>query len=107
MRNDEARDRIERVRGYRVRGVGSVLSGVLGREMGRLQRAASRSGEADAAWDELAPMEVRRGCRVVGCVKGELRVRAIGAARFALDRWLKSGGAAALRARGVRVRVVR
>jgi len=66
-----------------------------------LERAAARRDAKLEAWEAVVPAALRRGC-VVDSGGGVLRVRAKTAAgRFALDRWLRGGGAKELRAKGV------
>ena len=58
---------------------------------------------AGQAWDELVPPRLRRRCTVLQLQRGILTVRIPdAAARFELDRWLRSGGEAALARRGVK-----
>ena len=57
-------------------------------------------GGISAAWVELVPAELAAGAELVGQRSGVLTVRVTDAsARFGLDRWLRNGGLAALRAR--------
>ena len=67
--------------------------------------AATRkqSDGATVAWERTAPANLRRACEVRVTAAGTLMIKAASAsARFQTDRWLKSGGEAALRASGVK-----
>lgn len=73
----------------------------LGREIEKLRAELARrrrgaSGGA-AAWDALAPAGMRERVDVVGVRRGVLVLHARDAAtRFAIDRFLRSGGEAAI-----------
>jgi hypothetical protein len=60
------------------------------RELRKLQRAV---GGAASAWSQVVPPELAERCRLIGVSRGTLEVRVPDAAtRFALDRFLRSGG---------------
>ena len=55
------------------------------------QRRAGRG--AGASWEELVPARVRERCHVVLVLRGVMTVKVRdAAARFEVDRWLRSGG---------------
>ncbi len=54
------------------------------------RRAAGGAGES---WEALVPARVRERCRVVLVLRGVMTVQVRdAAARFEVDRWLRSGG---------------
>lgn len=75
-------------------------------ELTRRQRGG---GKAAAAWEVVVPDALREVSDVVGLSRGVLTIRARhAAARFEVDRFLRSGGEAALsRAAGVAIRRVK
>ena len=79
----------------------------IGRDVAAQVRDATaqhkRATGAELAWETCAPEALRRGCTAASTGSGVLQLKARSAAsRFQLDRWLKSGGEAALRSGGVR-----
>lgn len=77
-------------------------------EVKKLQRA---TGGVGAAWEEVAPVALAGRCRVAGLSRGVLTLRVKdSAARYEADRFLRSGGEAALASRArvaiKRVRIV-
>jgi hypothetical protein len=77
-----------------------------------MERLAKRLGDAGALWLELVPAELAAHCRLEGMRGGVLEVSVDSqAARYALDRLLRGGVEASLRARStppvakVRIRV--
>jgi hypothetical protein len=94
---------LARLRTYRAaKGRDDSIAADLDRLTRGVRRRQRASGGIEAAWNELAP---RVGAAVVGVVVslspgGVLVVRvADAAARYEADRWLRSGGLEALRAR--------
>ncbi len=89
---------IERLRAHRVTPRGAhALAVEIDAIEAELKRARSREGKAARAWREHAPEEIRALAREVVLKRGVLVVRADGAsARFQIDRWLRTGGAAGL-----------
>lgn len=80
------------------------------RERDRLERAAREEGGIGGVWARGVPDALRGGAAVVGVKGGVLTVRCRSASdRFALDRWLRSGGERALceAARSARVALSR
>ncbi len=62
-----------------------------------MERRRRRGSGAAAAWEVVVPDGLREKSEVVGVSRGVLSVRVRDAsARFALDRFLRSGGEAAL-----------
>jgi hypothetical protein len=101
---------LQRLRGWRNfrerdLSIGGALAD-LTKDLRRQHRAVGGIGEA---WAALVPPEVRRGAELVKLSRGVLTVKVTdAAARFALDRWLRGGGEAALaRAPGVVVKRVK
>lgn len=93
---------LARIRGLRNRPERDLTIGAavdqVEREVKKLQKA---TGGVGAAWEELAPANLAGKCRVVGISRGTLTVRVPDAAtRYEVDRFLRSGGEAALAARG-------
>lgn len=87
---------------------GSIASEVSGVKAG-LQRQATRLGNAVEAWEAVIPDSIRVDTRISGLAAGVLTVITGSATvSYALDRHLRSGGEAALRAatdgRVIRVR---
>jgi hypothetical protein len=78
----------------------------LTRDLRRQHKAVGGIGEA---WAATVPAEFGRAAELVRLSRGVLTVKVTdAAARFALDRWLRSGGEAALaRAPGVSVKRVK
>jgi hypothetical protein len=85
--------------------IAPALSG-LTKELRRHHKAVGGIGEA---WAALVPAEVGAQAELVRLARGVLTVRVRDAAtRFALDRWLRGGGVAALaRAPGVALKSVK
>jgi hypothetical protein len=79
----------------------------IGKQLGSVVRAAATSQRRNsggvAAWESAAPAHLRRLCEV-GCTPGGVLTIKVknAAARFQLDRWLRSGGEASLRSGGVK-----
>jgi hypothetical protein len=94
-------------RNYRERdlAIGPALADVT-KELRRHHKAVGGIGEA---WGSIVPPEVGAGAELVRLSRGVLTVRVRdAAARFALDRWLRGGGEAALaRAPGVVVKKIK
>ncbi len=101
MHPAKAQREIERLRGFRNRPEpGVALASLVGEAQKELMRRRRAVGGISAAWAELAPAELAAGAELVGQRGGVLTVRVADAsARFGLDRWLRGGGLAALRAR--------
>ncbi len=97
----------------RVLRVARTKDTALGPEFERMRADLSRrrrsGGGAEAVWEVVVPDALREKAEVVGLSRGVLRVRARHAsARFELDRFLRSGGEAALiRAATVAIKRVR
>jgi hypothetical protein len=77
----------------------------IGRQVDAIAKSAAaqhrKMDGLDGAWDELVPAPIRKLCAVVGIAGGVLTIKVpSAAARFQLDRWLRSGGEAALSRRG-------
>lgn len=90
-----ALSRLRASRVYRERDL--ALGGVLAEERRTLRRGGRAATSLEDAWRALAPAEFASRAQVVGFARGVLRVRvADEGVRFALDRWLRSGGLAAL-----------
>lgn len=101
---------LDRLRGHRVRadrarGLGADLEVF----MKGVRRVSLQCERAAVAWGELVPGDVSAGTRVVDLKAGALVVQARSASdRHRADRWLRSGGLAALRERaGAPIRRVR
>lgn len=78
---------------------GHGLGVVLQRQRARLERAARDGGGVEEAWAAVVPVRLRGRATLVGLRAGTLTVRCPSTAdRFALDRWLRSGGERQLRA---------
>lgn len=94
---DELRE-IERRRGQRVWPERDLsLAEILGDEERKLRQRHRAVGCVAGLWNELTPAELVEKTELVGLTRGVLRVRVTdSAARFALDRWLRSGGEAEL-----------
>lgn len=90
--------RLARLREWRNRRERDLsLTRVLEEEQRRLRRVHRAVGGAERAWIEAAPAELAARCEVVRLARGVLTVRvADDSTRFALDRWLRSGGLLAL-----------
>jgi hypothetical protein len=101
---------LNRLRALRV---ARVKDAALAPEFERLRADLSRrrrgGGGAEAAWEVVVPDALREKAEVVGLSRGVLNVRVRHAsARFELDRFLRSGGEAALiRAAMVAIKRVR
>ncbi len=93
-----------RVRPERDTSIGAQVTAIV-RQIAASHR---QSGAAVAAWEAAAPQALLKCCEVRGTNAGVLTIRAANSAtRYQLDRWLQSGGEAALRSGGVaKVRVV-
>ncbi|USO00085.1 MAG: DUF721 domain-containing protein [Phycisphaeraceae bacterium] len=93
--------RLSLIRRYRaVGGRDPAIADTVARERARLERAARDDGDIVSAWDGLVPDHLRGRAAIVGLRGGVLTVRCRSAPdRFALDRWLRSGGERELRAR--------
>lgn len=113
--NSNVEQRLERLRGYRVRRPESALSDSLARLVPDLRRK-SREHEKIAKllelWDAAAPDDLRPLASPTGYARGRLELECADAgARHVIDRWLRSGGIGLLRSlspvtlRDVRVRI--
>lgn len=84
-----ARTRQARVRPARELSIATDMDATL-RELRKVQRAV---GGVAKAWREVVPPELAERCRLVGISRGTLEVVVPDApTRFALDRFLRSGG---------------
>jgi hypothetical protein len=73
------------------------LAGAVEAERSRVARAYRAVGGAALAWAAAAPADLVARSRVLRLARGVLTVQVSDdAARFALDRWLRSGGQADL-----------
>lgn len=91
--------RLRLLREHRVGGREPSIAEVVAKERARLERAARDDGGIASAWDRVVPEGLRGRAALVGLKGGVLTVRCRSASdRFALDRWLRGGGEAALRA---------
>ncbi len=94
MRRDDWIGEIERLRRLRVRpaaavGVGAALASI----QKQLRRSARAVGGLGDAWESILPPELAAASTPERLSGGTLTIRtADGAARFALDRWLRAGG---------------
>lgn len=85
---------LERLRQQRARtprdaGVAPLLTSMAD-QLKRSQRAVGASAEA---WLSVCPPALAQRCSILGLSRGELRIAvANAAARFEVDRWLRSGG---------------
>lgn len=89
-----AQNTIAKLRGHRIRGprVGLVADQVAALEQD-LSRRFKSIGEVAAAWSRLVPAELCRSAELVSMSRGVLTVRVQdAAARYGLDRFLRSGG---------------
>ncbi|MGP1346988.1 MAG: hypothetical protein ACTS3F_10035 [Phycisphaerales bacterium] len=93
-RLNAARRAIESLRATRVRPDRGVDLGTLVRREGAdLQRTAKRLGAGGQAWAAQCPPGLLAHTSVLGLARGTLRIGvANSAARYALDRWLRTGG---------------
>ncbi len=89
---------LNRLRELRVpRERNAALAPEMDRLHAELARRRRSGGGAAAAWDVVVPDALREKSEVVGVSRGVLSVRVRDAsARFALDRFLRSGGEASL-----------
>jgi hypothetical protein len=94
---DELRE-IERRRSQRVWPERDLSLGeVLGEEERKLRQRHRAVGCVAELWNELTPAGLVEKTELVGLTQGVLRVRVSdSSARFALDRWLRTGGEAEL-----------
>lgn len=75
----------------------AALADEVERLSAELSRRRRGGGSAAAAWEVVVPDSLRERCEVTGVSRGILTVRVRDAsARFELDRFLRSGGEAAL-----------
>lgn len=93
---------LDRLRGHRVRPDRATrLGGDLASLMRGVRRLTLQGERAARAWNGLVPPAVARGTRVVDLRAGALVVEVRSSAdRHLADRWVRSGGLAALRAAG-------
>ncbi len=99
--NSHVEQRLESLRGYRVRRPESPLSDSLARLVPDLRRK-SREHERIAGllelWDAAAPDNLRPLASPTGYARGRLELRCADAgARHMIDRWLRGGGLGLLR----------
>jgi len=111
-RAGSAAGEIGRLQKFRARREPGIAVGVAARAVAEgLEREHRLTGGLAGAWAALCPAELAERSRVVRFAAGVVTVEvADGATRFRLDRWLRSGGRAALQARaggGIRRVVMR
>lgn len=94
----EAQHRLERFRGSRVvRGANLDISAALSARTGEIARRRRAVGGVGKAWGEVVPAELAARVLDVRLRRDVVTVRvADDAARYELDRWLRSGGWTAL-----------
>lgn len=85
---------IERLRAQRVRPERSrSLAELLDTEHRAIDKAAKAIGPGGQAWIDACPPDHLPSTTVLGLQRGTLKIGVAGTAtRFALDRWLRSGG---------------
>lgn len=89
---------IERLRAFRVRHREPATLGVeIDSLEASLRRAATAEGKAERAWRDLAPAALAARATSISLRRGILVIRARdSAARYEIDRWLRTGGGAGL-----------
>ena len=98
-----ARERLERLRRWRVPRRDVTLRPQLDAAIGEIRRQRSAVGGFEGAWASVVPREFTAHASIESWRSGVLTVRAADSSvMFGLDRFLRAGGQAALAARSPR-----
>jgi len=92
---------MDRLRSFRNREFDDSIASAVGGNLAFLTKRSNALGRVVGAWDAAVPEELRRACAPVSLTRGILTVTADSrAAGYALDRWWRANGTAALAQHG-------